>query len=128
MEEHYRRAELDARLLDDGSVEIAEPKNITHFALLPPVLQEKTARLRIGGNVIELPPIEKGMRQAVLGKRGGRWVYLGERDAVRLDGKKPGVQGRSTTRSRRRSCARGTGKPWKRRAGVGGRQPETLRL
>mgnify|MGYP001008678643 CR=1 FL=1 len=113
MEEHYRRAELDARLLDDGSVEIAEPKNITHFALLPPVLQEKTARLRIGGNVIELPPIEKGMRQAVLGKRGGRWVYLGERDAVRLDGKKPGVQGpiddAFTTPF---LCVRGTGKPW----------------
>ena len=35
--EHYARAELEARVDDDGTVEVAEPKNVTRFAILPPV-------------------------------------------------------------------------------------------
>src|SRR5262249_2763556 len=55
LEEHYTRAELDARLLADGSVEMEGPKNVTRFAVLPPVLQGTTPKLRIGGKEVALP-------------------------------------------------------------------------
>ena len=42
--EHYARAELEARVAADGSVDVAEPKNITRFAVLPPMLQEASPR------------------------------------------------------------------------------------
>src|SRR5207253_9899004 len=56
--EHYARAELDARVTADGSVDVAEPKNVTRFAILPPMLQEAAPRLRIGGKVVSLPARE----------------------------------------------------------------------
>ena len=47
LEEHYARAELEAALADDGSVAVKEPVNVTRFAILPPVLQAPTLRLRL---------------------------------------------------------------------------------
>lgn len=44
MEEHYARAELNAHLNDDGTVAVQEPKNVTRFAILPPVSQPKELR------------------------------------------------------------------------------------
>ena len=37
MGEHYARAELEARVDEEGSVNVAEPRNVTRFAILPPV-------------------------------------------------------------------------------------------
>jgi hypothetical protein len=52
-------------------------------------------------------------RRTVVGKKDGKWVYLGELDSVKLEGKRPGVQGpiddAFTTPF---LCVRGTGKPW----------------
>ena len=113
--EHYARAELDARLLDDGSVEVKEPRNVTRFALLPPVLQGGAAKLRIGGKEVALPAREgrSQARRPVVGKREGRWVYLGELGSLPDEGKRPGLQGpiddAFTTPF---LCVRGTGKPW----------------
>ncbi len=115
LEEHYSRAELDARLLADGSVELEEPKNVTRFALLPPVLQGTTPNLRIGGKEVSLP-LRAGKAvqyKPVVGKKDGRWIYQGELDSVQLGGKRPGLQGpiddAFTTSF---LCVRGTGQPW----------------
>src|SRR5213078_1282674 len=71
--EHYARAELDAKLNDDGSVEVSEPKNVTRFAILPPGLQSAIPKLRVGGQEVALPARDGklGPRQSVIGKRDG---------------------------------------------------------
>jgi hypothetical protein len=112
--EHYARAELDARVTEDG-VEVEEPRNVTRFALLPPVLQGPAARLRVGGKAVALPARAAGSppRQAVVGKRDGQWVYLGELDGVPPDGKRPGLQGPiDDVFTTPFLCVRGTGKGW----------------
>src|SRR5436305_305167 len=94
LDEHYSRAELEARILDDDTVDVTEPKNVTRFAILPPVLQGVAPKLRIGGKPVVLPAREGATapRESVVGKRDGRWVYLGERDKLQLEGKRPGLQ------------------------------------
>jgi hypothetical protein len=114
LQEHYARAELEARVAGDGTVEVQEPKNITCFAVLPPMLQGPKARLRVAGAAVALPVQPAGRpREVILGRRGGRWTYLGNDDAVVLEGKRPGLQGpiddAFTTSF---LCVRGTGRPW----------------
>jgi pimeloyl-ACP methyl ester carboxylesterase len=114
LKEHYARAELDARLLDDGSVEVKEPRNVTRFAVLPPVLQEAGPHLRVGGQAVALPAGDGvPLRTAVIGRRGGRWSYLGEWAQADLPGKLPGLQGPiDDAFTAPFLCVRGTGKPW----------------
>jgi hypothetical protein len=115
LDEHYSRAELEASVADDGTVEVKEPKNITRFAILPPVLRGPTQKLRVSGTEIALPRVGAASppRRPVIGKKDGKWVYLGELDAVELDGKRPGLQGpiddAFTTPF---LCVRGTRKAW----------------
>ncbi len=80
LDEHYARAELEARINPDGSVEVTEPKNISRFAILRPVLQGPAPKLRVGGRQVDLPIRDEnsGPRQTLIGKRDGRWAYLGE--------------------------------------------------
>jgi hypothetical protein len=106
--EHYARAELDATVTDDGTVEVKEPKNVTRFALLPPVLQGAKPKLRVGGAEVALPA---RVKHPVIGRRDGKWAYLGELDAVKLDGKRPGLQGPiDDAFTAPFLCVRGTGK------------------
>jgi poly(3-hydroxybutyrate) depolymerase len=118
---HYERSELEASVAADGTVEVKEPRNVTRFALLPPVLQEAKARLRVGGADVVLPVREKNAppSRPVIGKKEGKWIYLGELDTVSLEGKRPGVQGpiddAFTTPF---LCVRGTGKAWNPAVGV----------
>jgi pimeloyl-ACP methyl ester carboxylesterase len=112
--EHYARAELDGRVEGDGTVEVAEPRNVSRFAILPPVAASvKTAR--VGGAAVRVPERRGGPERAgiVLGKQGGRWTYLGELDELELQGKRPGLQGpiddAFTTPF---LCVRGTGAAW----------------
>jgi hypothetical protein len=114
LEEHYRRAELDATVAADGTVEVKEPRNVTRFAVLPPVLQGAKPQLRVAGAEVELPARRgKAPLRAVVGRLDGKWTYLGGLDMVDLPGKRPGVQGpiddAFTTPF---LCVRGTGKPW----------------
>ena len=116
LDEHYARAELDARVDGDGTVEVAEPRNVTRFAILPPVADGRETRVRVGGAAVPVPERRGGPERAgiVLGKRDGRWVYLGELDDLELqDGKRPGLQGpiddAFTTPF---LCVRGTGTAW----------------
>lgn len=113
LSEHYRRAEVDARITEDGTVEVREAKNITRLAVLPPAWQGQALRLRIEGMDVELPGEEGVGLKAVLERRDGKWVYAGKLDPASLSGKRPGVQGpiddAFTTPF---LCVRGTGKPW----------------
>jgi len=96
MEQHYARAELDAHVAaDHGTVEVAEPRNVTRFAILPPVARGSALRVRVGGSTVPVPavPGEARERKIVLGKRDRQWAYLGELDDLKLDGKQPGLQG-----------------------------------
>ena len=116
LEEHYARAELEAEVAADGAVAVKGPKNVTRFAVLPPVLQGAKPRLRVGGAEIALPARERSAppyQPVVIGKRDGKWAYLGGPDDAPMSGKRPGVQGpiddAFTTPF---LCVRGTGKPW----------------
>ena len=55
LKQHYERAEIIANVADDGSIEIAEPTNITQFAIHPPMLNNANARLRIEGREVVIP-------------------------------------------------------------------------
>jgi len=104
LEEHYRRAELEANVATDGTINIKEPKNITRFA----ILQGPIARLLVGGQEVALPA--RQAMKAVMGRRDGKWVYL---DDVTLSGKRPGLQGPiDDAFSSPFLCVRGTGKAW----------------
>jgi hypothetical protein len=113
--EHYSRAELEASVADDGTVEVKEPKNITRFAILPPVLRGPNQKLRVDGTEIALPRVGAAAppRRPVIGKKDGKWAYLGELDTVELDGKRPGLQGPiDDAFTMPFLCVRGTGKAW----------------
>jgi hypothetical protein len=115
LKEHYARAEIDARVAEDGGVDVVSLKNITRFAILPPVLQGMAPRLRVEGKEVPLPA-RKGTvpaRKAVIAKRDGKWGYLGKRDEVKLQGKQPGLQGPiDDAFATAFLCVRGTGKAW----------------
>jgi hypothetical protein len=112
---HYARAELEVSVAADGTVEVKEPVNVARFALVPPVLQQATPRLRVAGAEVALPTRGSGGPAAkpVIGRKDGKWAYLGELGAVGLDGKRPGLQGpiddAFTTPF---LCVRGTGTAW----------------
>jgi hypothetical protein len=115
LEEHYARAELEARVTDNGTVDIKEPRNVTRFAVYPPMLQQEGARLRVNGTEVAIParPKTGPTRTVVVGKLNKKWQYLGTIASVALEGKRPGMQGpiddAFTTPF---LCVRGTGKPW----------------
>jgi hypothetical protein len=115
LEEHYARAELAAAVADDGTVEVAEPKNITRFALRPPVLQVPNARLRVGGKEIALPaPAGKELpRMVTLVREGEQWRAVPTDDVRLRTGKRPGLQGPiDDAFATKFLCVRGTGRPW----------------
>jgi hypothetical protein len=115
LKEHYARAELDAELLDDGTVEVKEPRNVTRFAVAAAVLPGAKPRLRVGGQDVSLPVRdgEAAGRPVVVGLRDGRWAYLGTLGQVALDGKRPGLQGPiDDAFTAPFLCVRGTGKAW----------------
>ena len=111
--EHYARAEIEADATADGRVAINEPKNVTRFAILPPMLQGDNARLRVGETEIKLPANPQGERKPVIGRKNGKWVYLGELNTVTMSGKRPGLQGPiDDAFTAPFLCVRGAGKPW----------------
>ena len=60
LEEHYRRAEVRARLPRDGEVEIDSLQNVTRFAVLPPALDGPAPRLKVLGHEVPLPSHSEG--------------------------------------------------------------------
>lgn len=107
---HYARAEIRARISDDGTIDIQTIDNITQFALDPPGLRTIEMKLHIKGEQFVLPKSESPL---VFALRDGHWQLVGRRDVVLLTGKQPGLQGPiDDAFSAPFLCVRGTGKPW----------------
>lgn len=118
LEEHYRRAEVDARVQDDGSIVIAEPVNITRIAIRPPRFDRIPPRrsLVIGKSNLALP---SGDGPVVVERRDGKWAIADDGDKVDAHAKRPGLQGPiDDAFATRFLCVRGTGKPWNPAVGV----------
>jgi S-formylglutathione hydrolase FrmB len=115
MREHYARAEIRARIGADGSVSVDAPVNVTRFAVLPPALRNRGERLTVEGQEVRLPRRtgSSPSEGVVVGERGGKWVCLGREGAVKLAGKRPGLQGPiDDAFTRPFLCVRGTGAAW----------------
>jgi poly(3-hydroxybutyrate) depolymerase len=118
LKEHYERAEIEATIGEDGSVEMKEPRNITEFAIHPPILQSPSAKLRIGGREIVSPGQKEGRAALVFALKDGAWEFTGTRDAIVLKGKRPGLQGPiDDAFTAPFLCVRGTGQAWNPKVG-----------
>lgn len=110
LKHHYARAEVNAKVSDDGSIEIVALENITRFAIHPPLLQNVGAKLRIAGVELALPKSDEAI---VFERQADEWRCLGPRSAVTLTGKRPRLQGPiDDAFTAPFVCVRGTGKPW----------------
>ena len=112
--EHYERAEIVAKVTDAGVVDVSVAKNITRFAIHPPMLTSPNAKLRITGAEVTLPKRTTGAPHAlVFTLENGNWKFAGQRESVALTGKRPGVQGPiDDAFATPFLCVRGTGQPW----------------
>lgn len=112
--EHYQRAEIDASIDEDGNITLAEPQNITRFAIYPPALSDLGGIVTIGGAQIALPAPDGGATgPTVFEKRDGSWIGAGPLDSASLTGKRPGLQGPiDDAFARPFLCVRGTGVAW----------------
>ncbi|MFN0050843.1 MAG: hypothetical protein ACKV0T_01545, partial [Planctomycetales bacterium] len=117
LESHYQRAQIEARVADDGSIVMPVPQHITRFAIHPPALQAPGASLTVGQTQIALPPPADANRRALLFERQGDvWTCRGPLYEEKLTGKRPGLQGPiDDAFARPFLCVRGTGKPWNAR-------------
>jgi dienelactone hydrolase len=115
MEEQYKRAELEAEISADGTIDVKEPTNVTTFALAPPALPKEKCKVRVGDTEILVRAREgkEAELAAVIERRKGKWGYAGERGYRVGSGKQPGIQGpiddAFTTQF---LCVRGTRKAW----------------
>ncbi len=110
--EHYTRAELVLDVADDGSVTVQEARNVTLFAVCPPVAPKEGACLYVGGRKVgPLPRGEGRPPEFFISRRGETWEMSVK--PVQAEGKRPGVQGpiddAFTTPF---LCVRGTGRAW----------------
>jgi poly(3-hydroxybutyrate) depolymerase len=114
LSEHYKRAEIVARIEDDGSIDVDEPRNITRFAIHPPAISAKTDSISIAGMRIALPASNsENARPLVFERRDGSWLCRGTLNSVTLTGKRPGLQGPiDDAFARSFLCVRGTGEAW----------------
>ena len=113
LKRHYARAELHARLNDDV-VEIAEPQNITRFAIHTRQLSQFPRRLRVGTTDLVVPDsIAASSQGVVVARDNNTWQIAGELGHVPLPGKRPGLQGPiDDAFTSSFLCVRGTGQPW----------------
>jgi hypothetical protein len=111
LDEHYARAELEAQLADDDSIDIREPKNVTRFTLHPPVSLKEGARLRVGGREVgQLLRSGDKNRTLLVRRRDQQWELASE--PLSSAGKRPGLQGPiDDAFTSPFLCVRGTGKP-----------------
>lgn len=113
LERHYARAEITAKRRDDV-IEIAEPKNVTRFAVLTSRLPTKLRMIRIGATDIAVPDSVRATSTGLVFVRHNEaWKLAGELGHTSLPGKRPGLQGpiddAFTTPF---VCVRGTGVAW----------------
>jgi len=96
---------------------LAEPQNITRFAIDPRVVALSRESLMIGDTKVALPaPVAGADRPLLFEKRDGEWTCPGVLDAASLTGKRPGLQGPiDDAFARPFLCVRGTGQAWNSR-------------
>jgi dienelactone hydrolase len=116
LEKHYQRAEIEARIADDGTINVSEPVNITRFAVRLPQAPatSPTPSLAVGGAKVDYPtPTNEDSRTIVVVRQDGRWVARAGLDPTALAGKRPGLQGPiDDAFASRFLCVRGTGRAW----------------
>lgn len=109
LEQHYARAGLSAKLAD-GVLVVAEPQNITRFAIRSSELPERPRTIRVGASGSEFP-LPEGRVELV--RVDGKWQLVDEKNQAKPGDKRPGLQGpiddAFTTPF---LCVRGTGQPW----------------
>lgn len=104
---HYERAEFRATVGADGTLEVAEVRNITRFAIHRPL-----SAIRIDGAAVSLP-LHQPDEALVFSRRDGAWQCDGLRREITLTGKRPGLQGPiDDAFATPFLCVRGTGTPW----------------
>lgn len=113
MEQHYARAQISARLHDDG-IEVFDCRNITRLAIFTGQLPIVAKWLKIGDVTLAIPQTTKTDPPGfVVIRNGETWSIIEELGQFALDGKRPGLQGpiddAFTTPF---LCVRGTGRPW----------------
>lgn len=109
---HYDRTELRGERLEDGSVRLEEPVNVTRLALHSPALSGPRARLWVGEREIAFPRGERPAGPIVIVRnRAGRWrAVVQPADA---SDKIPGLQGPiDDAFTEPFLCVRGTGSAW----------------
>lgn len=112
LEQHYARAEVSARLCDDG-IEITDIKNITRLEILTRQMPVTPTWLKIGAATLTVPPMNADSAGFVVIRRGDIWAIAGDSGQVALDGKRPGLQGPiDDAFTAPFVCVRGTGRPW----------------
>lgn len=113
LENHYERAEVVAKVVGEGIVEISKLENTTKFSLDLDRLPADLKKVVVLGKEIFLPV--KGERtergEVYFVHKGGEWKYQEAVDSGR--GKRPGLQGPiDDAFTRGFLCVRGTGAPW----------------
>lgn len=113
LEKHYSRAEISAKLGAD-SIVIAEPTNITRFAISMKELPATLKSVQIGSATLPLPATSESKRLSVVLERvDGKWQLAGELNPLKLAGKRPGLQGPiDDAFTSPFLCVRGTGSAW----------------
>jgi hypothetical protein len=113
LERHYARAELLARVRD-GVLDVAEPPNITRFAVRTSELPVIPTKVRIGTTQLVIPDTITDKSPGIVMERAGKsWQIAGELGRVQLTGKRPGLQGPiDDAFTGPFLCVRGTGQPW----------------
>jgi hypothetical protein len=112
LREQYARAEVDALIGDDGSIDIHEPVNVTRLAIHPETLPKAVSRVRFAG--FSIPVGQSQNRKTIeLVWKEGRWEQeiVGNRKPGEF--KEPGVQGPiDDAFTGPFLCVRGTGQAW----------------
>ncbi len=118
---HYERAEFEASIDDAGVIEIKDPRNITRFAIRPPLPPGGSLKARIGGVDVPVPDSRANDAEArfVFALKNGKWVCLPHGAEATPTGKRPGLQGPIDDAFTAPFLAvRGTGKPWNPQVGA----------
>jgi poly(3-hydroxybutyrate) depolymerase len=108
LEQHYRRAEIEAVRTADRTVIFHKAQNIRRFAL-----STYPERVLIEGQTIPVVYPRYRSGGPVFSRYRGRWAHTGYASRTSLSGKRPGVQGPiDDAFTQRFLCVRGSGTPW----------------
>jgi len=112
LERHYARAEFSAESKGD-TLEIAEPKNITRFAIDVGQLRVRPTNLRIGALELRLSKDTPANTAIIVERHDKSWRVHDPKTSLSHRGKRPGLQGPiDDAFTSPFLCVRGTGKPW----------------